>query len=310
MKLVKSVIPYIYEGKINFKHKPYNSWVALGGQVAKSHYPWRFLHKFAFDYDFHTLGQCKNEARLRFVQPWSLYFDTFPDYIFYEIIPFIWDCWPENFEKVFTWLRVHNVKTAIFTSSQFADMVRERFPNMNVLWCPEGIDIDKYQDGNELKKRKIDFLEYGRNIDGVVKYSIDNLKILRGQKNGVNCLTDKELNNAMQDARIVAAYPKAWTNPELAGGIETLTQRYWECMLSRMVMIGHAPMELINFVGYNPVIEVDLDNPNKQLQDVLSHIEDYQELVDKNRETALQLGSWDLRIKDVMNYLRECGYEC
>ena len=46
------------------------------------------------------------------------------------------------------------------------------------------------------------------------------------------------------------------TQPEVAGDIETLTQRYWECMFSRMVMVGHAPQELIDFIGYNPVIEL------------------------------------------------------
>ena len=29
------------------------------------------------------------------------------------------------------------------------------------------------------------------------------------------------------------------TQPEMAGDIETLTQRYRECMFSRMVMAGH-----------------------------------------------------------------------
>ena len=48
--------------------------------------------------------------------------------------------------------------------------------------------------------------------------------------------------------------------PELAGDIETLTQRYWECMLSRIVMLGHAPQELIDLIGYNPVIEIDKEH--------------------------------------------------
>ena len=33
------------------------------------------------------------------------------------------------------------------------------------------------------------------------------------------------------------------------------------------------------------------------IRDVLEHIDDYQELVDKNRETAERLGSWDVRMK-------------
>lgn len=59
----------------------------------------------------------------------------------------------------------------------------------------------------------------------------------------------------------------------------TLTQRYCECMFSRMVMEGHAPQELIDFIGYNPVIE---------LSDKIS---------------AERLGSWNVRMKWLMGEL-------
>ena len=51
MKTVKAVAPYIYEGGINFKHKPHEAWVKLGGQVASAHYPPRWLHGLAFRYE-------------------------------------------------------------------------------------------------------------------------------------------------------------------------------------------------------------------------------------------------------------------
>lgn len=41
------------------------------------------------------------------------------------------------------------------------------------------------------------------------------------------------------------------------------------------------------------------------IRDVLEHIDDYQELVDKNRETAERLGSWDVKMKWLMEELRE-----
>ena len=96
------------------------------------------------------------------------------------------------------------------------------------------------------------------------------------------------------------------TQPEVAVDIETLTQRYWECMFSRMVMVGHAPQELIDFIGYNPVIELnDKISAEELIADVIEHIEDYQALVDKNRETAERLGSWDVRMKWLMSELAE-----
>lgn len=41
------------------------------------------------------------------------------------------------------------------------------------------------------------------------------------------------------------------------------------------------------------------------IADVIEHIEDYQSLVDKNRETAEKLGSWDVRMKWLMEELEE-----
>lgn len=307
-KKVTAVQPYIYKGKINFKDKPYNAWIELGGKLAKSHYPLRPLHSIVFNYEFPSLYQFKNEARLRFVQPYSLTFDTFPDYMFYEVIPFFWDCWPENFNRVFNWLARHNIRTVIFTSAQFAEMVRERFPQMNVLAVTEGIDVSTYKKGKKLCERKIDFLEYGREIDNIVKYDASGINYVRGKKNGKIVFTQEQLIDSLADSRIVAAFPKSWTNPEEAGGIETLTQRYWECMLSRCIMVGHAPKELIDLLGYNPVIEIDKIHPNEQIHNILSDINSYQELVDKNRDMAIKFGDWKHSIMITRRYLTQHNY--
>ena len=69
---------------------------------------------------------------MRFVSGYSIQFDTFPDYAFYEVIPLIWDCWPKQVESVAAFFRKHQVKTAIFTSSQTADVFRDLFPKMNI----------------------------------------------------------------------------------------------------------------------------------------------------------------------------------
>ena len=116
----------------------------------------------------------------------------------------------------------------------------------------------------------------------------------------------RQIKKIDSDAKVTIALPRSMTQPEMAGDIETLTQRYWECMFSRMVMVGHAPQELLDFIGYNPVIELREDiSAEALIRDVLEHIDDYQELVDKNRETAERLGSWDVRIKWLMEELRQ-----
>ena len=307
MKTVKAVAPYSHG--INFKMQTYDAWTKAGGQTMRSHYPWRIFHRFAFDYELPTIHKSKDIAQLRFVEPVSINFDTFPDYARYEIIPFIWDCWPRYFEKTCKWFKRHEVSTAIFTSSQTAERMRERFPEMNILWCPEGIDTSLYSEGKELKNREIDILEFGRSNRKVFKAELpSSIKHVCTMQDGKYIFTNEELRQSMGDAKVTITLPRSITQPDVAGDIETLTQRYWECMLTRMVMVGHAPKELVDFIGYNPVIEIDTEDPNGQINDILQHLADYRDLTNRNREVALQKGDWTARMQGVMDFLKENGY--
>ena len=307
MKTVKAVAPYSHG--INFKMQTYDAWTKAGGQTMRSHYPWRIFHRFAFDYEFPTIRKSKDIAQLRFVEPVSINFDTFPDYACHEIIPFIWDCWPKYFDKTCDWFKRHEVRTAIFTSSQTAERMRERFPEMNILWCPEGIDTSLYSEGKELKNREIDILEFGRSNRKVFKAELpSSIKHVCTMQNGKYIFTNEELRQSMGDAKVTITLPRSITQPDMAGDIETLTQRYWECMLTRMVMVGHAPKELVDFIGYNPVIEIDTENPNGQINDILQHLADYRDLTNKNREVALKKGDWTVRMQGVMDFLKGNGY--
>lgn len=276
----------------------------------RGHYPWRIFHRFAFNYELPTIHKSKDIAQLRFVEPISINFDTFPDYARYEIIPFVWDCWPGYFDKTCEWFKRHEVRTAIFTSSQTAERMRERFPEMNILWCPEGIDTSLYSEGKELKNREIDILEFGRSNRKVFKAELpSSIKHVCTMQDGKYIFTNEELRQSMGDAKVTITLPRSITQPEVAGDIETLTQRYWECMLTRMVMVGHAPKELVDFIGYNPVIEIDFENPNEQICNILQHINDYIDLTNKNRETALLKGDWLARMQGIKGFLTQSGYK-
>ena len=321
--IVKAVAPFIHPEYLNFKTAPYEAWTKLGGQTAKVHYPWRLFHGLAFRYELPTLWKDSKEARLRFVEPVSITFDTYPDYARYELIPMVWDCWPKYFEKMCNWLQKHQIRTAIFTSSQTAEKIQKLFPFMNILYCPEAVDTSLYAEGKQLTERDIDLLEFGRHSNVYVRSARSDASLVKNANEKVNTsfkyvctkvngkfvFTNEQLYAAMGDAKITVALPRSITQSEVAGDIETLTQRYWENMLSRIVMVGHAPKELVDLIGYNPVIELDMENHSDQIHDILSNISGYQELVDKNRETALRLGDWTLRMKQAMEWLRKCGYE-
>ncbi len=312
-KLLRAVAPYIHPEYLNFKTAPYEAWVRNGGQVAKAHYPWRPFHGVVFRRELPLLGQNTAEARLRFVEPVSLLFDTFPDYARYEIVPMFWDCWPGYFNMVCRWLRRHGVRTAIFSSRQTAELVEEAFPDMHVIWCPEAVNALCYGKGKPLADREIDLLEFGRSNEKIVQADVLKQALVAGRavrhvctrQNGKFIYTNEQLYQAMGDAKVTITLPRSMTDPATAGNIETLTQRYWECMFSRMVMVGHAPQELIDFIGYNPVIELRNDmTAAEQIVDVLEHIGDCQNLVDKNLQTAQRLGSWNVRMRWLMDKLK------
>lgn len=325
MKTVKAVAPYIHNHFVNFKSAPYEAWMKLGGQVAPAHYPPRWLHGLAFRYELPKWFKAlrwfkgfKDEARLRFFEPVSLYFDAFSDYAFYEVIPFFWDVWPQDFEKVCRWLKRHEIRTAFFTSSQTVDKIKARFPEMNVIWCPEAIDTEVYKPGRPLKERRYDYLEYGRCSRAIDSSMFEGGLSILSNGNGEILNTREKLIDALADSRINMCLTRLDTNPEEAGDIDTLTQRYWECLLSGCVVIGRAPKELVDIIGYNPVIELHLDECHSQeeknkrtyqkIREILSNIESYQELVDKNRRMALKHGDWSVRMKFVMEQLQSLGY--
>lgn len=75
-----------------------------------------------------------------------------------------------------------------------------------------------------------------------------------------------------------------------------------------MLIVGHAPQELVDIVGYNPVIELDCQSAVRQITDILCHIADYQPLVDRNRAVALGKGGWKKRVQGLMGQLGDWGY--
>lgn len=309
MKIVKAIPPYIYKGASNFKYYPCEAWKKIGGKVSRNFYPPQFIHSLIYRITLPSIFKNKREARLRFVSGYSIQFDTFPDYAFYEVIPVIWDCWPKQVESVAAFFRKHQVKTAIFTSSQTADVFRNLFPKMNIQTITEGIKIDLYSPGNVLSDRKIDILEIGRKDGNFFKTPLpEGINHIKTGNFARTFQSDEEFRAALADTKVTVTVPRCDVDKKTAGNIETLTQRYWECMLSRIVMVGRAPKELINLIGYNPVIDWDGNDASPLVSDILENIGKYQDLVNRNYETAKEMASWEMRMKDIMIYLKNKGY--
>lgn len=316
-RVIKWLEPDTYNNDYQFYRQWITeAWVRSGGMIKKGiHLKWRkkqFLGKFNFFTSF-VSDSIKCKSALICCCGGFPNYSAWPFTFTHELIPIIWDCWPHYHERMLDSLKHCKIKTVFCTSSQTRDVIKSKYPDINAFWLPEGIDINVYKAGGLLKDRSIDILELGRQLPAL------HNSLLAGNKYGiVNHLYSKpgellfktfdDMTDGLANAKITICYPRCDTHPEVAGNIETLTQRYWECMLSRTLIVGRAPKELIEFCGYNPMINLK-DNSIQEIEDILSHIEDFQPLVDKNLEFSRLKASWDSRMPHIRKKLIELGYK-
>lgn len=279
----------------------------------------RCLNIFAFQYFF-----ANKKAVIVCTSGSHLIYKSLPYSLIYETIPMFWDCWPVNWEEQLLSLRKLNVKICFVTSSQVAEKIQLALPSVKAYWIPEGVCVSNYFKGECLEKRNIEIYELGRQKteyhqilselknDGLITTFYHNQYCGSGniRLKSLAFPTEEALTKALRDIKIVVSFPKIDTHSIVeTGEIETLTQRYWESMLSRNLIIGRAPNELIKLIGYNPVIDVDWNNPKEQIANILLNISDYQVLVDRNYLTAIDIASWDNRVERIKKILRKNGYE-
>jgi hypothetical protein len=236
---------------------------------------------------------------------------AFPYAYAHEIIPVMWDTWPRYHERLIASFQRHRVRLAFFTQRQVAELVQQRLPAVRCVWMPEGIDPEGYHLGTALQSRRVDLLELGRLMP---RFHAEVRKIecehrFRDPREGLLFPDFTSLAQGLSDAKITVCFPRCDTHPEHGGNIETLTQRYWECMLSRTLIVGRAPKELVDFIGYNPVVEVDWNDPAGQVANLIENIAKYQDPVDRNREIACRLAPWSARMDLLLNELGGEGAE-
>ena len=232
--------------------------------------------------------------------------------LFFEIVPYVYDCWPSQYHQWLALFRRHRTRVAFVSSKGAASSFRKNLPHTNFFWMPEATDPGLYDPSRKLNDRRIDVLQYGRSytkFDEAVWSSLDG--------SGRNYLCSRgraifpryrEVCAALADAKIVVCYPKSVTDPVSSGGLETVTLRYFETMASRALPIGCCPGELKDLFGYNPVIELKMERVGDQIEGVLTQIENYQELADRNLRRMHEVGSWNVRARSILKVLENYGY--
>lgn len=231
-----------------------------------------------------------------------------------EVIPYCFDCWPKDYARWHGIFRRNRVQLAFFTARQSANYFRRRMPSMDCIWLPEATLPELHSSERPLRDRSIDVLELGRRHEGFHQAIESRLAeagarhLYETEVGRIIFASDEDLKDALGDSKVSICFPSSVTHPERSGDVETVTHRYFESLASKTLVVGRGPAELNDLFGYNPVVEIDENDPADQLMSILERIDSYQGFVEQNRSSVIRVGSWGGRVGTLLDELAERGY--
>jgi len=218
--------------------------------------------------------------------PWLNAF--YPYVLRHALVSYSFDLWPNTWDD---WQRVYELnrpRIAFISAKVPMAEMRRRVQGVDFRWLPEAVDPTAFDASLPLVERPVDVFEIGRPFPSFHERIREPLAAagFRHEYPQSACpggMPYEEVVKTYARSKIVLCFPRSMTHPHQAQGVETTTFRYFECMASKTLMIGHCPSELMEILGFNPVIEANMDNPGQQLvREILPRIENYQELVERN----------------------------
>jgi hypothetical protein len=241
----------------------------------------------------------------------------FPVTYLHEVVPWVFDAWPNVYGRIERVLRRQRVRLAFCSARQSAEHLG-RALGIECLWMPEACDPSVLDPSKPLAERTIDVLELGRRYDVWHEAVTGRLAALgkahlyEKVKGQMIFATEAALRAGYNDAKISVCFPSSMTHPARSGDVETATLRYFESMAAKCLIVGHCPAELMDIMGYNPVLEADMTSAESaagQIEEILANVDRHQELVDRNYRAVLERGVWDVRIRQLLDELAKRGYE-
>lgn len=246
---------------------------------------------------------------------WASEATLFPATYTREVIPYIFDCWPEQFDRWEGLLRRHRVKMAFFTAGDAALEMQRRLPSLTAHWLPEACDPSRYVPSRPLTQRSIHVLEMGRKHPSVHPQLVAGLA--QAGKNHLFSQRDSStpifeglagLYAGMGDAAISICFPKSLTHAPGAGPrVETLTQRYLETMGNGALAVGACPAELTKIFGFDPVVPLSLSDPAGQVLEILRNLDRYQPHVMRCAQRLRETCTFEHRADAMMQHLAQRG---
>jgi glycosyltransferase involved in cell wall biosynthesis len=273
---------------------------------------WRLLNKLGIVYN-PLSSLYKFESKSNITKLFN-YFVLIMGCEFYKCLPYfqrpgsksiyMFDAWEEDHEMISQFVKHFKVEYLFLSSSQAVENLKYQVGQTKVYWIPEGISPDEYEYyPNESKD--IDVLSFGRKYDRYHEKIKEDLKeqqvkyVFAESPGKVIFPSRESFIDGLARSKISICFPSNITHPERAGNIETMTIRYLQSMVSKNLIVGKAPVEMITLFGYNPVIEADMQDPAGQLKDIINNYADYTSLVERNYAQVLKDHSWQNRWQSI-----------
>lgn len=229
-------------------------------------------------------------------------------YVSTNTYAYFFDIWPKFFNETEKFLKNSSIKQ-VFLSSSYATNYFRKKGFINVNWIPEGVSSKEYK-YLPYAQKDIDVLELGRkhpdvHIKIVKKLFKNDKKHFYEQNTGESIFIGKEsFIIGMARSKISICFPKSITHPNIAGPVNTMTNRYLQSMASKCLVVGTASDEMENLFEYNPVIQLSKDNPAEHILDILSHYGDYHDLIEKNYQNVMHNHTWEKRWESILEIIR------
>jgi hypothetical protein len=240
---------------------------------------------------------------------WASHSTLFSATYFHEVVPFIFDCWPEQFDRWAALLRLHRVKFAYFSARDAAACMAKRVPGLQTCWLPEACDPSRFSAGTPLASRTIHVLEMGRKhgpVHEALRAGLTGWKHLYSEKDSSTPIfeTLADLYKGMGDTMVSLCFPKSVTHhANVLERVETMTQRYLETIGSGALAVGVCPGELKELFGFDPVIALSQTDPAGHIRAILADVGAYQEHADRCRVKLGEVGTFEARAQRICETL-------
>lgn len=220
---------------------------------------------------------------------------------------YLFDAWEHHFERLRTVIRQHGIEAVFFSARQSW----ERFPapdGVATWWLPEASGAEEYRPA-PYDQKDIDVIEFGRHFEpyhAALAPACAPLGIrltAAGSGGQVLFAAFADFADALGRSKICVCFPSSLTHPERSGSISTMTHRYLQAILSKCLIVGRIPEDMVELFPFSPVVEADLKDPAGQLKSILSRYESYIPLIERTYRHVLDHHLWDHRVGQIRNLL-------